>query len=100
MCHPKIVYFSFPGDNISSNIKTDLPSVISYKTAFLKGTWIEAHKACKSVGGNQPIFNSKDEQDELISLIKLSEYRPPQMVILFIGLLGHKVGKEFTFLFT
>ena len=97
LCHPKIVHFALPRDIISSKTKTDILSDTYVKTEFPKGTWIESNKACKSIGGNLPIFNSKDEQDELISLIKMSEYRPPQMVILFIGLLGGKVGTELEF---
>ena len=68
------------------------PQYVNNYDKPLKVTWIEAHKACKSIGGNLPIFNSKEEQDEVISFIRMSKYTPPQMKVLFIGLAGQKVG--------
>ena len=38
----------------------------------LKGTWNEASEFCKSLGGYLPIIRSREEQDELVSLLRLS----------------------------
>ena len=103
LSHPKIVYCHLPKEIISSAIRRET-NYLFYKGVEtlrpLKLSWIEAHKACKSVGGNLPILRNRDEQDELISLVRISDYRPPQMVILFIGLVGHKVGVVLTSLYT
>ena len=57
----------------------------------LKGSWNEASETCAEFGGYLPIIRSKDEQDELISLLYLSKIPPPLMTIMFIGLMGYKV---------
>ena len=48
-------------------------------------SWKQASKLCKSIGGYLPVFTTRDELDELLALIKLSQYMPPLMTI-YIGL--------------
>ena len=54
-----------------------------------KGTvaksWVEASVLCKSIGGILPIIRNRDELDELITFLKLSEHMPP-VEALYIGL--------------
>ena len=40
-------------------------------------SWTEAHNLCNSSGADLPLFRSRDELDEFMSLIKLSAYIPP-----------------------
>ena len=58
---------------------------------YLKGSWNEAANVCAKLGGYLPIIRSKDEQDELISILKLPSITPPLMNIIFIGLRNYKV---------
>ena len=57
----------------------------------LKGSWNEALETCAEFGGYLPIIRSKDQQDELISLLYLSKIPPPLMTIIFIGLIEYEV---------
>ena len=44
-------------------------------------SWKQASRFCKDIGGHLPVFTSRDELDELLALIKLSQYMPPLMTI-------------------
>ena len=52
----------------------------------LKGSWKEAYEVCAKLGGTLPVIRSRDELDELISLLYLPNLPPPMMTIVFIGL--------------
>ena len=49
-----------------------------------KISWIEADKLCRHVGGTLPQIRSRDELDELRSLLKFGKVLPP-IGLLFIG---------------
>ncbi len=59
-----------------------------------KGSWVEASRLCKSVGGSLPILISKAEQDELMALLKFSYGIQPPHPLIYIGLVQHKVRKK------
>ena len=44
-------------------------------------SWKQASRFCKDIGGHLPVFTSRDELDELLALIKLSQYVPPLIKI-------------------
>ena len=48
-------------------------------------SWTEASKLCKSIGGYLPLIRNRDEMDEIIAFLKLSEDMPP-VEGLYIGL--------------
>lgn len=48
-------------------------------------SWNEGNNLCQSAGGHLPHFNSEEELDEFIALIKLSPYVPPIEAV-FVGL--------------
>ena len=48
-------------------------------------SWNEACKMCLSVNGTLPILRSKDQQDEILSLLS-SSFTPPTIMIMYIGL--------------
>ena len=64
------------------------------KTGF-RGTWLEAYELCKRFDGFLPILRSREELDQLISVLKLPMVPPPPMKIMFIGLIIHQVRKVF-----
>ena len=51
----------------------------------LKITWNQASKLCQDMNGTLPILRSKEQQDEIISLLS-SHQTPPPIMVLFIGL--------------
>ena len=51
----------------------------------LQWTWNEADNVCRSMGGTLPILNSRDELDDLISLIKITP-DIPLVEALYLGL--------------
>ena len=63
------------------------------KTGF-RGTWLEAYKLCYHFGGFLPILRSKEELDQLISILKLPVIPPPPMKIMFIGLTSYRVSTK------
>ena len=48
-------------------------------------SWDEAFELCQSVNGTLPIIRSKQQQEAILSLLS-SEYSPPPILLLFIGL--------------
>ena len=48
-------------------------------------SWTEAYQFCKSIGGSLPLVRNRDELDEIIAFLKLSENMPP-VEGLYIGL--------------
>ena len=57
-------------------------------------SWIEASKLCRSAGGTLPIIRSREELDELISLLKYGSALPP-IEILYLGFItDSKVSKK------
>ena len=48
-------------------------------------SWIEASNLCKSIGGTLPLLRNRDELEEIIAFLKLSEDIPP-VEGLYIGL--------------
>ena len=48
-------------------------------------SWTEAYHFCKSIGGSLPLVRNRDELDEIIAFLKLSENMPP-VEGLYIGL--------------
>ena len=56
-------------------------------------SWIEASKLCRSAGGTLPIIRSREELDELMSLLKYGSALPP-IEILYLGFITNaKVSK-------
>ena len=51
-------------------------------------SWNDASTICRSVEGQLPLFRSKEEMNELMSLIKFSLYTPGLKAI-FIGLVKY-----------
>ena len=60
------------------------------------GTWLEAYELCNHFDGYLPIFRSREEIDQLISVLKLPQVTPPPIRIMFIGLMTHQVSKVST----
>ena len=48
-------------------------------------SWTEASKLCKSIGGYLPLIRNRDELDEILAFLKLSEDMPP-VEGLYIGI--------------
>ena len=44
---------------------------------FPNGTWNEASKACQSIGGDLPVIRSNEEQNEILSILKIVSYISP-----------------------
>ena len=64
-----------------------------WKPSTTRKSWVEASFLCKMYGATLPILRSKDELDELITLLKHQTSIPP-IDVLFIGLrLFHEVSK-------
>ena len=49
------------------------------------GTWNEASELCESVGGHLPVFNSRDDMEEVLTIFKTIHYMPAVPAI-YIGL--------------
>ena len=52
-------------------------------------TWNEAFQLCESVGGQLPVFNSRDDLNEVLTIFKTRPYMPAVPAI-YIGLLSMK----------
>ena len=52
-------------------------------------SWRQASQLCRSYGGHLPVFRSRDEMEELVSLVRFSANHP--FTLLFIGLRLKKV---------
>ena len=55
------------------------------KRLNVKKSWTEADELCRSAGGTLPIIRSKDELDELISLVQFEKGLPP-IELIYMGL--------------
>ena len=61
-------------------------------TSMIDGiSWYEASEVCRNSGGFLPVFGSRDELHEVLSIFKLSLYLKP-VVAIFIGI--NKVGRN------
>ena len=58
----------------------------------IKISWNEASKLCQDMNGTLPVLRSKEQQDEIISMLS-SEYTPPPVMVMFIGLTFSLHGK-------
>ena len=72
--------------------KEDIASVTDdfWKSHGTRKSWIEASLLCRSAGGSLPILRSKEELDELITLLKLG-HKFAAVEFLFIGLVFNKM---------
>ena len=63
-----------------------------YSPSSTKKSWMEASTLCRHAGGTLPVIRSKDELEELISLLKFGNGLPP-IAFIFLGLqMNFKVG--------
>ena len=51
----------------------------------IKISWNEASKLCQDMNGTLPVLRSKEQQDEIISILS-SANTPPPIMVMFIGM--------------
>ena len=61
------------------------------KGLFPHGTWREACNMCESIGGHLPVLRSREEQDQVMSFLKIFKHMIP-ISVMFIGLVNEKVS--------
>ena len=66
------------------------------KNTTYNGIWLEAYELCNHCDGYLPIFHSREEIDQLISVLKLPQNPPTPIKFMFIGLITHQVSKVST----
>ena len=77
-------YMFFKSHHVEE-LKIQSKRLIKVKLNKRLKSWTQSSKICKNVGGVLPTYNSREELNEFVALIKLSPYLPPVDVV-YVGI--------------